>query len=70
MASRPSPPVRCSAQVALGALELRPVARDVAFGLKDLRLDRAAVERDQQVALLHARAVGEMNPGDLAVDPA
>ena len=57
-------------EVALGAFKLRLVARDVALGLQDLRLDRAAVERDQEVALLHARAVGEMNFGDLAVDPA
>ena len=59
-----------AADVALGAFELRLVARDVAFGLEDLRLDRAAVERDQEIALLHARAVGEMDLGDLAVDAA
>jgi hypothetical protein len=57
-----------AADVPLGALELRLVARDVAFGLQDLRLDRAAVERDQEIALLHARAIGEMHPENFAVD--
>ena len=46
------------------------VARDIAFGLQDLRLDRTAVQRDQEIALFHARAIGEMHCGDFAVDPA
>ena len=47
--------------VALGAGELRAVARDSAFGLRDLRLDGAAVEGEQQLALLDLGAVAEMH---------
>ena len=37
------------------------VAREIAFGLLDLRLDRATVERDQDVALLEpSRAIGKL----------
>ncbi len=54
--------------VALGLLELGLGAGEQAFDLLDLRFDRAAVEREQEIALVHQRAVAEMHAGDLAVD--
>jgi hypothetical protein len=55
-------------QVALGALELRLVARDVALRLADLRLERAGVELQQHIAGLDARAVSKMDCGDLVIE--
>ena len=43
--------------VALGLLELRLGAGDHAFGVLDLGVDRAAVEREQKVALLAPCAI-------------
>ena len=48
--------------------ELRLSRGDVALDLADLRLDRAAVEREQEIALLDPRAVLEMHADDLGVD--
>src|SRR5262249_57151631 len=54
--------------VALGALKLGLVAREITFSLLDLRVDRAAVETHQHIALSNHRAVGEFNRRDFAVD--
>ena len=54
--------------VAHGAVELGLVAGDGAFGLRDLGLDGAAIEREQQVALLDLLAVAEMHADDVGVD--
>ena len=55
--------------VALRLLELRLGAGDHRLDALDLRLDRAAVEDEQHVALLDPRAVGELHVDDFAVDP-
>ena len=54
--------------VAFGAGKLRPVAGDHAFGLRDLRLDGAAIEREQQVALFDRLTIAEMHGHDGGID--
>ena len=55
--------------VAFGAFELRLVARNDAFGLRDLRPELAVIEGEQQVALFHAGAVGEVHADDFGFQP-
>jgi hypothetical protein len=54
--------------IARGAGELRLVARQHALRLHNLRLDRAPIEREQQVALLHLCTVDEVNADDFALE--
>ena len=55
--------------VARRLLELRLGAGDHRLHALHLRLDRAAVEHEQHVALVDPRAVGELHIDDFAVDP-
>src|SRR5229473_4308540 len=54
--------------VALGLLEVRLRTVEYSLHLLDLRLDRAAVERKQEIASPHHRAVAEMHAHDLRID--
>ena len=56
-------------KIALVLLELRLGADQHRLQVADLRLDGAAVEREQQVALLHHGAVVEMHADDLGFEP-
>ena len=61
--------VGVAAQIALRALELRPVPGERALGLFDLGVDLARVEREQEVALVDLGAVLEMNRDDGGFQP-
>src|SRR4029077_13515759 len=50
------------------AFELRLVTRQLAFGLTNLRFDRATIECEQELALLHGRAIAKMDFCDLSID--
>ena len=54
--------------VAFRLLQIGLGAGELAFDLLHLGFDSAAVEREQQVTLVHQRTVAEMHAGDLAVD--
>ena len=54
--------------VAIGLLEHRPVAHEAGFRLLDLRLDLAAVEAGEQLALLHDGPIGNGDLLNLRVD--
>ena len=58
-----------AAQVALRALELRLVLGEHAFGLLDLGVDLAAVQREQQIAFVDLGAVLEMHRDDGGLQP-
>ena len=58
-----------AAQVALRAFELRLILGEHALGLLDLRVDLAAVEREQQIAFVDLGAVLEMHRDDGGLQP-
>lgn len=58
-----------SRDIAFSLLEIGLGAGEQAFHLPDLGFDRAAIEREQEVAFAHQRTIAEVHAGDLAVHP-
>ena len=54
--------------IALRLLEIRLGSRRAVLDLLDLRFDRAAVEREQEIAFAHDRPVAKVHADDLAID--
>ena len=62
------PEIAVARQVEAGVVQLGRVARQLAVGLRQLRLERRRVDFRQQLSRLHRLSFGEMHPEQQAID--